>query len=79
VRTETVSLLPPPAPRPCEGGIASYLHTMFTVAHAPGMYHWCTPGHNRGKASEALTARHGAGLSACHPVRYAMALEAVHD
>jgi hypothetical protein len=36
-------------------GIARYLRTMHDVAHAPGMCHWCTPGHNRGKASEALS------------------------
>jgi hypothetical protein len=36
-------------------GITCYLRTMFTVAHMPGMSHWCTPGHNRGKAWDALS------------------------
>lgn len=39
-----------------DDGIAYYLRTMCEVAHTPGMCHWCTPGHNRGKASEALSA-----------------------
>jgi hypothetical protein len=43
-------------PEPRDGdGITAYLHTMFAVAHRPGMCHWCTPGHNRGSVSEALT------------------------
>jgi hypothetical protein len=42
-------------PEPCtNAGITAYLQTMFAVAHTPGASHWCTPGHNRGKASEAL-------------------------
>lgn len=36
-------------------GIARYLRTMHAVAHTPGMRHWCTPGHNRGKALDALS------------------------
>jgi hypothetical protein len=42
-------------PGPCtDDGITTYLHTMFAVAHTPGASHWCTPGHNRGRASAAL-------------------------
>ena len=48
---------------PCPSdGIAMYLYTMFAVAHCAGASHWCTPGHNRGKASEALA------LGALRPV-----------
>lgn len=40
-------------------GIARYLRTLCAVAHAPGASHWCTPGHNRGGAIAALSARTG--------------------
>jgi hypothetical protein len=35
-------------------GIACYLLTIHAVAHTAGASHWCTPGHNRGKAMHAL-------------------------
>ena len=31
-------------------GLLDYLHTLYRVAHAPRASHWCTPGHNRGRA-----------------------------
>jgi hypothetical protein len=33
-------------------GLLVYLQTLCRVAHAPGESHWCTPGHNRGRALE---------------------------
>jgi hypothetical protein len=58
---------------PAGDGIAAYLNTMFTVAHAPGASHWCTPGHNRGKAAGALALgthhRHPAAFVAPHAGR----------
>lgn len=38
------------AARPEGDGLLDYLHTLYRVAHAPGASHWCTPGHNRGRA-----------------------------
>lgn len=31
-------------------GLLDYLQTLYRVAHAPVASHWCTPGHNRGRA-----------------------------
>jgi hypothetical protein len=33
-----------------EDGLLAYLRTLYRVAHAPEASHWCTPGHNRGRA-----------------------------
>jgi hypothetical protein len=33
-------------------GLLFYLQTLCRVAHAAGESHWCTPGHNRGRALE---------------------------
>lgn len=38
------------AARTEEDGLLDYLSTLYRVAHAPGASHWCTPGHNRGRA-----------------------------
>jgi hypothetical protein len=49
-------------------GLLAYLQTLCRVAHAPGESHWCTPGHNRGRALERSTP----GLSAVGRRRAAM-------
>jgi hypothetical protein len=36
--------------RPEEDGLLAYLGTLYRVAHARHASHWCTPGHNRGRA-----------------------------
>jgi hypothetical protein len=59
---EMLSIVEPPHPLAHTNGITSYLHTMFAVAHTPGICHWCTPGHNRGKASEALARTDAMGV-----------------
>jgi hypothetical protein len=33
-------------------GLLAYLQTLCRVANAPDESHWCTPGHNRGRALE---------------------------
>jgi hypothetical protein len=32
------------------GGLRAYLDGLATVARVVGAGHWCTPGHNRGRA-----------------------------
>ena len=42
-----------PSAEPVErDGLLAYLHALARVAHAPAASHWCTPGHNRGRALE---------------------------